>query len=425
MADSKRTILFWGPQLVYAWLPAFVVPAFEGLKQYGWHTTYFCPPLNEFNIGVPLTWKKDFANSSYNPDVRVIEDPRCSTYHTLNDNRVIEALSGVFKGQNPDVIVTRTHGHSYLRKMFPKAVILSMADALGAPWFGRSTAVFTVTEKEFFYGNPLLSENPAEALSLKLSDHVRSEAYRLMNTQQQISKSQTDSIKSQIARLREKFNKIMVMPVCSGLAETDYVMYTYDHQYMTQADLIYHFLANSPKDCALLITSHPFTPKMDVQVDLNKVFEGTDRVIFSDDLDVDRRIFTTANIMPYCDGMINWLSKAFWHALICGKPLYDYGTHDISFAKPFKDVKSWIAADTPGITEDEALNFFYWSVTRHRFRITDALKLHRVLENYVDRPDDLLGSNGPAKLYEWLDTEDAYEQYFIECIDQIRAERGL
>jgi hypothetical protein len=425
MSENKRTILFWGPQLVYAWLPGFVVPAFEGLKQYGWTTTYFCPPLNEFNIGVPLSWKKDFENSPHNPDIRVIQDPICSTYHSLNDERIITALTKEFSGQNPDIIVTRTHGHSYMRKMFPHAVILSMADAIGAPWFGRGTAVFTITENEFFYGNPLLSQYPEQALDLNLSEHTRSEATRLMNTQQQLSERQTADISEHIKHLRQSYNKIFVMPVCSGLAETDYVLYAYDHQFMTQADLVYHFLANSPEDSALLITSHPFTPKPDVQIDLNKVFADTDRVIFSDDLDVDRRHFTTANIMPFCDGMINWLSKAYWHALICGKPLYDYGTHDISFAKPYKDVTSWLEADGPGITIEEALNFFYWSITRHRFRVTDALKIHRVLENYLNRPTTMLGSNGPANLYEWLDTEEEYQAYFIECIDQIRAERGL
>lgn len=425
MSEKKRNILFWGPQLVYAWLPAFVVPAFEGLNSYGWKTTYFCPPLNEFNIGVPLSWRRDFEDSPYDPDVRVIADPHCSTYHTLNDERVIDALSPVFEGQNPEVIVTRTHGHSYLRKMFPDAVILSMADAIGTPWFGRGTAVFTITENEFFYGNPLLSRFPEAALSLDLSDKTKSETRKLMNVQDQLTETARQAIESQFEEIRRTYRKVYVFPVCAGLAETDYVIYAYDHQYMTQADVIYRFLAHAQDDCALLVTSHPFTPKPDVQVDLNKVFADTDRVIFSDDLNVDKRNFTTGNITPFCDGMICWLSKAYWHALICGKPLYDYGTHDISFAKPYKSVEEWLAADRPRVSQDDILKFFYWSVTRHRFRVADSLKLNNVLENYLNRPPELLGTNGPEDVYEWLDTEAEYEAYFLECIDQIRAERGL
>jgi len=425
MSDHQKNILFWGPQCVYAWLPAFVVSTFEELNKHGWKTTYFFPPINEFNLGVPLNWQRDFKTSDYDPDIRVIVDPACSVLHVINDDRASEALKPVFKGQTPDIIVTRTHGHGYLKKLFPDVVILTMADAIGAPWYGRGTACFALTEDEFFYGNSFLSRHREQALSLDIPADIAEEGYRLMNSQEQLDARQQQEISGVFDTLRNKYSKIYTMPVCAGMRETDYVNYVYDQQYMTQCDVIYRFLAHSDENSALIVTSHPFTPAPDVQVNLMKIFAETDRIIIADDLEVDAKVFTTANIMPHCDGMMCWMSKAYWHALICEKPLFDYASHDIEFCDPYRDIDEWLAATKPKISVEDVLKLFYWSVTRYRIRTTDTLQLNRILTNFLNRPYGENGLHPAANMYDWLDSETEYQKHFITCIDQIRAERGL
>ena len=425
MPNLQKNILFWGPQCVPGWLPTFVVATFEGLNEYGWKTTYFFPPLNEFGVGIPLDWRKNFDTSHYDPDIHVIADPAVSVLHVMDDDRAAEALRPVFKGQKPDVIITRTHGHGYLKKLFPGVVILTMADAIGAPWYGRGTACFALTEDEFFYGNSFLSHHRAQALSIDIPADIAAEGYRLMNSQDQLSPRQQGEIEAVFRGLRQTYRKLYTMPVCAGMRETDYVNYVYDQRYMTQCDVIYHFLEHADDDAALIVTSHPFTPAPDVQVNLIKIFADTDRVIIADDLDIDPKTFTTANIMPHCDGMMCWMSKAYWHALICEKPLFDYASHDTDFCDPFRNIDDWLQATAPRISAEDVLKLFYWSVTRYRIRTSDTHQLDRILTNFLSRPAGQKGLHPSPDVYEWLENETDYQKHFIACIDQIRTERGL
>lgn len=429
--DDKKTLLFWGPHCAFSWLEGYVLITFEPLRDHGWDVVYFFPPLNEFRLGIPLNWRETLIGQDLDPNVHVIKNPARSYIYGNDHEKIAASLKGDFKGYDPDVVVTRTGGHDYLKILFPHAVILTMADGMGAPWFGPNAHSFTLTEDPLYFGNSFMAKFAEDIRRTDVSKKARDACLWLMNVQDRTNlyRPEIDNASSEIQAyfetLYQSFKKIYIYPSWSNVLDTQYVLYSDMFEYETNADIIHNFLAESDEDTLLLVTTMPNHGTKEADTALIDAFRHTDRVRFISEENLDMWQFTTANILPYADGMINALSKSYWHALACGKPFYSYLKNAVDFAQPAKDLPSLVNKKAEPLPEKDAVKLFYWYMTRFRFTRNDTERLARTLDNFISSCANGEEIHADFHVYDWAQSPEVYDAYLWDCTATLKAEAPL
>ena len=413
MGSNNQHILFWGPQCVGYWNQYFCAPVFERLKPFGWTTSYFFPPVNEFGSGLNKAWPSWYPHYDPLPNYNIIEDLGRSVYSFNDPASVAKALERSLAGENPDIIITRTNGHEYLKLLFPGVPILTMGEAMGSPWFEQHC--FSLSADPNFYGLPHLTRHPEQASKMPKPDGFTEDIFSLLTRMQTVADEDMRAAEFYFSELRKKFDRIYLFPSDYTGAECLYLFYNHKNErFTTNADIIHHFKNQTNERTALLVTQHPLQAQRQSTTKLSDIFHPNGRVITVDNSKLASSLFRTSLLAHLSDGMIVRNSKSFWYALANDKPLLNLGSQDLSALGAYTDFGNFLNANCAAITRDEACRIFYWQTTRHRIALRENEKLSKMLHRVITTAAEVPNLEQSADLFEW-GTEADYKLSFKHC----------
>ena len=418
--SRKNKLLFFGPQCVTYWNQFFCAPVFERLKPLGWHTDYFFPPVNEFGTGLDKAWPDYFEyykeEGFHLPYYNILDDIGVSLYWYQDPGLVAEALKKRLAGYCPDVIVTRTDGHPYLRLLFPDMPILTMGEAMGAPWFDQPC--FSMSAHPNFHGLPHLHAHPGEIHRIPEPDASRLDNFKTLVHATSARGEERDLINFYFEELRKKYDKIYLFPADYMGLECLHLMSKFaGERFSSNADVIHYFKGNTDDSTALLVTEHPLSGNQPT-TSMSDIFHPDGRVIMKQNSLLSPRLFQTSFLAPFVDGLIVRNSKAFWHALLLEKPLLSLGTQLLDPIKPHRLLETFLEASTSTLSISEAYKILYWHLTRQRVALDERDKIHSVFKRAIETSAVGQDLEGREDLFEWGTHED-YEACYNECMKSI------
>ena len=414
MGLSSQRILFWGPQCVAYWNQYFCAPVYERLKPFGWTTSYYFPPVNEFGSGLNRAWSSWYPHYDPLPYYNIVEELGRSVYTYRDASAIAEALKKPLADERPDIIITRTNGHNYLRLLFPGVPILTMGEAIGAPWFEQHC--FSLTAQRNFHGLPHLSEHPDEALSLDQPNDFVADCFDALTRIRTVPEEDLRIGKFYFDELRKKYDRIYLFPSDYTGSECLYLFDGYDNERFTgNADVIHHFKNMTDERTALLVTQHPLQAKRSNTTSLSDIFHPNSRIITADNSKIGAGLFKTSLLAHLSDGVIVRNSKSFWYGLAGGKPILNVGSQDLSVIGAHQKMEDFLKATNPGISRENAIKIFYWQITRQRIALRENEKISKLLTQIIVKATETPNLKARADLFEW-GSEDDYAKSFEHCI---------
>lgn len=414
MSAHGQRILFWGPQCVSYWNQYFCAPVYERLKPFGWRTSYFFPPVNEYGSGLNKVWPEYYPHYDPLPDYNTLDDLPFSLYWYKDPAPIADALKPKLADQNPDIIITRTNGHDYLQLIFPGVPIVTMGEAMGSPWFEQHC--FSLSPAENFHGLPHLSKHPEQAQNMPMPGETVSNTFDHLTRAQTVPSLDMEMARHYFAELRKQYDRIYLFPADYAGPECLYLMAAYEGERFTgNADVIHHFKKNTDERTALLVTQHPLAYRQS-GTKLSDIFHPEGRVIMAENTRLSPKMFRTSLLAHLSDGMIVRNSKSFWYAVAGGKPLLNLGSQALSAVGAHTNIDAFLGAEGPSISREEAIKIFYWQTTRQRVALRENEKISKMLHRMIDVATNGTDLETVPDLFEWGSDAD-YQASFEHCTE--------
>ncbi|RMB04777.1 hypothetical protein [Eilatimonas milleporae] len=403
-------ILFWGPQCTALWAEEIIIPAFEALPKDAWSVRYCLPKKSENLTGVTGEDLRRIKIGFPRADVSLIEGLPFSVFHQGAGHDVVDGLTRFFGDYRPDIVVVRTEGHVYLRKIFPAACILTAGEAVNMPWLGYWS--FQLTRQENFWGSAFIERYWRDILVKSRPSPEALDNFRGFRTSGGLDPEAAEKLHRSFERLRQAFSRIYLFPADFTREDGRYLNYTIAGQrFSNNADALHYLLDASGADTAFLVVTHPGDGGGAQPSPIYTLFQGNPRVLTREKAALPEAAFQTGVLAGLVDGLIVRNSKAYWHALFHEKAILCLGPQAISFATDTTLFEPFADAAGPKVSATDAGKLLYWHATRQRLNKRCPEKLDHILQRFLrfdrsDTPGDM-----PADFYEWSN-DDGYARDF-------------
>ncbi len=332
---------------------------------------------------------------------------------TLPENE-IERLSKILKEKTqnfvPDIIISYHSGSSLLKKTFPNALLLFMENGI----FSRAPFPHTLYLSPYSsFWHAFITKYKDDIMQLPVKDH---DINKLIETKKEIKEliERQSPLKNELIKLKEKFRKIILLPLASGGAQVH-------SKFSTELELLHYVLEKTPKDIGIILTKHDSFKGEPSPEYLKKLQEKYPNLIYFDYLNSLNFASSSLFFMPHIDAIIGLYSGVALMSLLWDVPILSMveGMHDA-----YKDEGCIENLDEFFAQKYEAKNtFLYWYLT-HYVLFMERLNnsqwnskyFHEKLSHYKKYGDDFSYYNKKEDIFEICDYLKEYvAEYYLQC----------